>query len=116
MRAVCAAVLCLEAIVLGLTAPVMIAVAEVRLWPALVGGVGLALVALFTAGLLRHSWAYLVGHLVQAGALALGFVVPVMFALGAIFTALWVAALVLGHRVEAVKATRGGAAGAASAR
>lgn len=111
MRAMCAAVLGLEAIVLGLSAPVMIAVADVRPTAALGGALGLAVLALVAAGLLRHRWAYGLGHVVQVGALALGLVVPVMFVLGAIFAALWVAAIVLGRRVEGAKAA--GAAAAA---
>lgn len=106
MRAMCAAVLGFEAIVLGLSAPVMIAVGDVRPAAALGGGLGLAVLAMVAAGFLRHGWAYGLGHVVQVGALALGFVVPVMFVLGAIFAALWVAAIVLGRRVEEVKAAR----------
>lgn len=116
MRAMCAAVLAFEAIVLGLSAPVMIAVADVQPAPALVGALGLAALALLAAGLLRHAWAYGLGHVVQVGALALGLVVPVMFALGAIFAALWAAAILLGRRVEEAKAARGGTPGPAGAR
>ena len=117
MRAMCAAVLGFEAIVLGLSAPVMIAVADVDRALALAGGLGLAVLAVVVAGLLRHDWAYWLGHLVQVGALGLGFVVPVMFVLGAVFAALWVAAIALGRRVEQAKATRPAAAsGPAGAR
>ena len=114
MRAMCAAVLGFEAIVLGLSAPVMIAVADVGRAPALAGALGLAGLALLAAGLLRHAWGYWLGHLVQAGALGLGFVVPVMFALGAIFAVLWVAAIALGRRVEEAKAARPAASGPAA--
>lgn len=116
MRAMCAAVLGFEAIVLGLCAPVMIAVADVRPAVALGSALGLAALALVAAGLLRHRWAYGLGHAVQVGAVALGLVVPVMFVLGAVFAALWVAAIVLGRRVEEAKAARGGTPGPAGAR
>jgi hypothetical protein len=109
----CAAVLGFEAIVLGLSAPVMIAVADVRPAAALGGALGLAALALVAAGLLRRPWAYGLGHIVQVGALALGLVVPVMFVLGAIFAALLVAAIVLGRRVEQAKAARSRAVAAA---
>lgn len=68
--------------------------------PALVvgGGLGLALACLLVAGLLRWRWAYVVGSLLQLALLASGVVVPAMFLLGAVFAALWVAALRLGTR------------------
>ena len=116
MRAMCAAVLGFEAIVLGLSAPVMIAVGDVDPAPALAGGLGLGVLAVVVARLLRHDWAYWLGHLVQVGALGLGFVVPVMFVLGGLFAALWAAAIALGRRVEAVKATRPASSGPAGAR
>ena len=49
----CAAVLCLEAIVLGLTTPVMITLTDVSTSTALVIGLGLAVACLLLAGLLR---------------------------------------------------------------
>ncbi len=116
MRAMCASVLTFEAIVLGLSAPVMIAVSDVRPELALAGALGLAGLALLAAGLLRNPWAYGLGHLVQVGAVGLGLVVPVMFLLGAIFAALWVAAIVMGRRVEEARAARGGTPGTAGAR
>ena len=47
------------------------------------------MVCLLLAGMLRAEWAYLAGYVVQVAAIGLGFVVPVMFGLGAIFAALW---------------------------
>ena len=115
MRSICAAVLALQAIVLGLSTPVMISVADVDPVPALIAGVGLAVLAVVAAGLLRYGWAYWLGHAVQVGAVALGFVIPVMFVLGIIFAALWIAALLIGRRVEEVKAARVAAADPARA-
>jgi hypothetical protein len=106
MRAMAAAVLGFESVVLFLSTPVMIQVSEVSQGPALFAGLGLAGVALALCGLLRFRWAYVAGSVLQLAALALGFLVPTMFVLGAIFAALWVAALVLGRRVDAVKAAR----------
>ena len=106
MRAMCAATLAIEAIVIALSVPVMITVSGVDRGPALAGGLGLAALAVVTAGLLRYRWAYAMGWLVQAGALGLGFVTAAMFAIGVIFCGLWVLALVLGRRVEQVKAAR----------
>lgn len=99
-RAMCAAVLSLEAIALGLTTPVMIALSDVRPAVALPVGLGLAIACLLVAGMLRREWAYLLGHVIQAAAIALGFLVPVMWGLGTIFALLWGTAYLLGRRIE----------------
>jgi hypothetical protein len=103
-RGMCAAVLSLEAITLGLTTPVMITIADVPAGTALTVGLGLAVVCLLLAGMLRAEWAYLVGYGVQVAAIALGFVVPVMFGLGVVFAALWAAADLLGRKIERERA------------
>ena len=103
-RGMCAAVLSLEAIALGLTTPVMIAIADVEVSTALVVGLGLMLACLVVAGMLRSEWAYWLGWAIQAGALALGFVVPLMFVLGAIFALLWGTAYFLGRKIERERA------------
>lgn len=103
-RGMCAAVLSLEAITLGLTAPVMITISDVSAGTALTIGLGLAVVCLLLAGMLRAEWAYLAGYAVQVAAIALGFVVPVMFGLGAVFAALWTAADLLGRKIERERA------------
>lgn len=103
-RGMCAAVLSLEAITLGLTTPVMITIADVPAGTALTVGLGLAVVCLLLAGMLRAEWAYLVGYGVQVAAIALGFVVPVMFGLGLVFAALWAAADLLGRKIERERA------------
>ena len=78
-RGMCAAILCLEAITLGLTTPVMISVSDVARGTALAIGLGLAVACLLLAGMLRAEWAYTLGWFVQVAAIALGFVVPLMF-------------------------------------
>lgn len=109
MRAICAATLFLEAIAIALATPVMIAVEDVDTTLALVAGLGLAVVALLTAGMLKRAWAYVFGHAVQVGAVALGFLVPVMFAIGAMFAALWATSYLLGRKIESDKAARAAA-------
>ena len=103
-RGMCAAVLSLEAIALGLTTPVMITIADVDTSTALTVGLGLALACLLLAGMLRAEWAYVAGYVVQAAAIGLGFVVPVMFGLGAVFAALWAGADLLGRKIERERA------------
>ncbi|WP_232676434.1 DUF4233 domain-containing protein [Nocardioides sp. R-C-SC26] len=103
-RGMCAAVLTLEAITLGLSTPVMVAVADVEPATALPIGLGLAVACTLTAGMLRASWGYTLGWVLQVAAVALGVFVPTMFALGGIFAFLWAAADVLGRRIEAERA------------
>jgi hypothetical protein len=100
----CAAILSLEAIVLGLTTPVMINLAGVPVRTALVVGLGLCVACLLLAGLLRWEAAYAVGWLIQIAAIALGFVVTMMFVLGAIFALLWGTAYFLGRKIERERA------------
>ncbi|WP_239456429.1 DUF4233 domain-containing protein [Nocardioides solisilvae] len=103
-RGMCAAVLGLEAIALGLTTPVMITLADVPTGTALAIGLGLALASLLLAGMLRAEWAYRAGWAIQVAAVGLGFVVPMMFLLGGIFAGLWGAADWLGRKIERERA------------
>lgn len=103
-RRLCAAILVLEAVVLGLSTPVLISVAGVETSTALWLGLGLAGAAVVVAGLLRFRWAYVLGWLLQVAAIALGLEVSSMFVLGAVFLALWATAYFLGRRIEAERA------------
>ena len=103
-RGMCAAVLSLEAITLGLTTPVMISVAGVDTATALWVGLGLTVACLLLAGLLRAEWAYGAGWVIQGAAVGLGFVIPLMFVLGAIFALLWGSAYFLGLKIERERA------------
>ena len=100
----CAAVLSLEAVTLGLTTPVMISIADVPPAAAIPVGLGLMLACLVVAGLLRREWGYLLGWVIQFWAIALGLVVPIMFVLGPIFALLWGAADFLGRKIERERA------------
>ena len=99
-RGMCAAVLSLEAITLGLTTPVMITIPDVAAGTALAIGLGMAAGCLLVAGMLRGEWAYALGWLLQLGAIALGLVVPLMFFLGSLFALLWGTAYFLGRKIE----------------
>jgi hypothetical protein len=100
----CAAILCLEAIALGLATPVMVTIADVEVGTALAVGLGLTVVCLLLAGMLRSEWAYVGGWLVQVAAIGLGFVVPLMFFVGALFALLWGTAYFLGRKIERERA------------
>ncbi|HEU5038539.1 MAG TPA: DUF4233 domain-containing protein [Nocardioides sp.] len=103
-RGMCAAVLSLEAVTLGLTTPVMISIAGVDTSTALWIGLGLTVACLLLAGLLRAEWAYSVGWVIQGAAIGLGFVIPLMFVLGGIFALLWGSAYFLGRKIERERA------------
>ena len=106
MRGICAAVLVFEGLVLlfaTLVALDLTDVGDATLWA--VGGGG-AVLCVVLAGLLRYPWAYPVASSLQVALVAAGFVVPVMFFLGAVFAGLWFVALHLGRRVERLQPHR----------
>lgn len=109
MRVMCSSVLALQAIVLGLTTPVLLTLTDVPTGIGLAVGLGLMAAAIVVAGLLRFRWAVWAGHLVQVASICLGFVIPAMFLLGVVFAALWVTAVVLGQRIDREKAARASA-------
>jgi hypothetical protein len=111
VRSLASIVLAFESVVLALVTPVMISVADIRPAVAIPICLGLFVLALLAAGLLRFRAGYVVGSLVQVGAVGLGFVVPVMFVLGLFFAGFWVAALVLGRRIEEAKKAHEATAG-----
>ncbi|GAA3702221.1 DUF4233 domain-containing protein [Nonomuraea antimicrobica] len=100
MRRLGATVLGMEAIVAGLVTPVAISVGGVAPWLAVAVGVGLAVLCVVVAGLLKRPFGYIAGSVVQVLAICTGFVVPTMFFLGAIFAALWITAIIVARRVE----------------
>lgn len=67
------------------------------------GGV-LAIVLLLTPGLLKRKIGFQIGSVLQIGLIAYGYVEFTMYFLGALFAALWIIAIVLGRKGEAIKA------------
>src|SRR5690625_3962411 len=104
--------LVVESIVLTLTIPVGPGGPALGTGQAWASGGGLAVLAVVAAGLLRRGRAgYVVGTVVQLGALAMGFWLPMMFSLGGIFALLWFVLLRIGPEVERAKAAREAADG-----
>jgi len=103
-RAMCAAVLTLEAIAVALSTPVMITISDVSAALALPLGLGLALLCVLVAGMLRSERGYQLGHVLQVGAVALGFLAPMMFVVGGLFALLWGTAYGLGRKIERERA------------
>ncbi len=100
MRRLGASVLGMEAIVAGLITPVAIGVGGVEPGLAVAVGVGLLVLCVVAAGMLKRPVGYVVGSVVQVLAIATGFLVPTMFFLGVIFAALWITAIIVARRVE----------------
>jgi hypothetical protein len=102
IRQLCCTVLVFEAIVIGLA--ILPAIVLEHANRGLAGGVGgaLAVCALLIGGVVgrpRMGWALLAGTILQLLVIAYGVVVPAMYALGAIFAALWVTGIWLARRV-----------------
>lgn len=107
MRALASSVLGLEIMVLILVVPVAITVFDIDAAVGITAGVVLVALCVVAIGGLGRGWGYRLGWVVQALAIALGFVVPTMFLLGGIFALLYFFALRLARKVEAQNAARG---------
>jgi cytochrome b subunit of formate dehydrogenase len=103
-RRLCAAILSLEAVVLGLTTPVLVSLTSVSKATSLTIGLGLLVACLLVAGILRFRIGFALGWLIQAAALALGLVISAMFMLGVIFLLLWGTAYFMGAKIERERA------------
>ncbi|MFE0625762.1 DUF4233 domain-containing protein [Streptomyces sp. NPDC058864] len=106
MRTLCASTLIGEFFVIGFAGLVAMKQPELTtgtVWT--VSGIAMALCVLL-CGMLGRPGALAVGWVLQAGLIASGFVVPVMFFLGAVFAGLWWAAVHFGRKVDEAKAAR----------
>jgi hypothetical protein len=105
-KPMCAGMLVLQAIVLFLTGVVTIGSTDLGAGRSLLLGGALALLCLVAAGLLGRPGGYPLGWLVQVVSIALGFLVPTMFFVGALFAVLWTAAYVMGTRIDQERGER----------
>lgn len=103
-RRLCSAILFLQSIVLGLSTIVLVNDEGLTNTQGLSIGLGLCVLCVLVAGMLRKRWAYGLGWLIQAGSLALGALTPVMIVLGVIFLVLWFTAYRLGATIDRDKA------------
>lgn len=60
----------------------------------------LSVLCILDAGLLARPWGITLGWVMQIATLASAFIVPVMLLVGLLFAALWVTALVQGHKMD----------------
>jgi cellulose synthase/poly-beta-1,6-N-acetylglucosamine synthase-like glycosyltransferase len=69
-----------------------------------IAGLILALLFLLTPGILKKKSGWIFGSLLQIPMIAYAVVVPSMALVGPIFAGLWVAAIVIGRKGEAIRA------------
>ena len=107
LRQLCGTVLAMEAIIIGLA--ILPAIVLEHADRPLAGGIGgaLAVCALLLSGMVgrpRRGWALAAGTVLQVAVIAAGVVVPAMYVLGVIFTALWFTGIWLARHHEAPRA------------
>lgn len=105
-RSMCAGMLGLQAVVLFLVGVTLSSVTDVSPGAGVGIGLGLAALCVLGAGLVRRPWGMAFGWAIQVLSIALGFVVPAMFAVGLVFLALWAGSAYLGGRIDRERAER----------
>lgn len=107
MRRLCGTVLAMEAVV------VLLAIVPAKVLEHVSGGTAaavggaIALLAILLAGVVgRRRWALYAGSVLQLLVIAAGAIIPAMYVLGVIFTALWFTGIWLARKVEREAAER----------
>ena len=103
MRQLCGTVLIMEAVVVGLAIVPAMVLEHVHGGTAVAVGGAIAAVAIGLAGCVgrpRMRWALYAGSALQLLVIAAGVVMPAMYVLGVIFTALWFTGIWLARKVE----------------
>lgn len=106
MRVLCSSTLVAEALLIGFAALVAMRLSDLSggtVWA--VSGPAMVLCVLLCA-VVERPWGVALGWVLQAALVVSGFVVPMMFFMGAVFAGLWYAAVYYGRRVDALKAAR----------
>ena len=109
MRRLCSTVLGMEAVILLLAIVPAKALEHISAGTAAMVGGGLALLAILLAGVVgrpRMGWALYAGSVLQLLVIASGVMIPAMYVLGAIFTALWFTGIWLARKVESTQRAR----------
>jgi hypothetical protein len=100
----CAGILGLQAVVFLLTTPLLLVQTDLSTGAGLGIGLGLTVACVVVAGLVRRPGGLQLGFVLQAAAIALGVLLPLMVVLGIVFLALYTAAYVVGGRIDREKA------------
>jgi len=109
MRRLCSTVLGMEAVVLLLAIVPAKALEHISAGTAALVGGGLALLAILLAGVVGRpgmGWALYAGSVLQLLVIASGIMIPAMYILGVIFTALWFTGIWLARKVESAQRLR----------
>nr|WP_276534597.1 DUF4233 domain-containing protein [Cutibacterium modestum] len=92
--------LAFEVIVFGLAIPGMVLVSRISVATSVIlGCVGMILSIVCAIGVPR-TWGYLLSWAIQIFGILLGLATPMMYVVGVIFAAIWVAIMVLGRRID----------------
>lgn len=102
----CAGMLILQAVVLFLTTPVLLSLTDVPTWLGVAIGIGLTVLCVVAAGMVRRPGGMQLGWAIQAITFLMGFVITAMFALGLVFGSLWAGSYYLGARIDRERAER----------
>ncbi|MGH8826101.1 MAG: DUF4233 domain-containing protein [Jiangellaceae bacterium] len=109
MNRIAVTILSIEAIVVLLAVPVALNVSDVSSGIAWLSGGAVAAACVVGAATVRRGRVgYLIGSLAQLAAIAMGFLVTLMFVLGGIFALMWFLLLRIGPDVERSKVARSG--------
>lgn len=101
MARVLRAILGFEAVVYALSVAGMIQVSGLAVATSFAIGLGAAVLALVSAGLLGKPFGYALAWFTQVVGIALGFATDMMFWVGGMFALLWTMTFVLGRRIQA---------------
>ena len=101
MKVLASAVLSMEVLVIGFA--VLLASKDHNGWALILGGV-IALLLIFSVGMLRMRAGWMLGSLMQFALIAYGFVITPAFFMGVLFAGLWICAIVVGRKGEAARA------------
>lgn len=105
-RVLCSAVLSFEAVMMLLSILVLNGFSSVSAPVAVAIGCGMALGCLIAAGGLRRRWGHPLGHVLQVLMIAMGLLAPAVLVIGLLFAGLWIAACVIGLRIDRERAIR----------
>lgn len=97
-------VLALEAVLVFFVALTVFGLRALPPAPALVGGAVLLVVLVLLGRLVRYGWGVWLGWVMQAVLIATGIFVPLMFAIGAGFAAIWIYCFVRGRQIDRSRA------------
>jgi hypothetical protein len=101
MRVLGSAVLVMEFFVMGFA---MLLAKDNHGMSAIISGAIIAIFLLLTPGLLKKRTGWILGSILQILMISYAVVVPSMAIVGLIFAGLWIAAIVVGRRGEAIRA------------